>query len=54
MAKVGEFCSSNVARLLLLIFIGLGLVLAVGVWFFYSPGKPPSIVKPTPQSTPSQ
>ena len=46
MARVGEFCSSNVARLLLIVFIGVGLFLAVGVWFFYSPGSGTSIQQP--------
>ena len=39
MARVGEFCASNVARLLLTVVIIILLVLAVAVWFFYSPGR---------------
>ena len=47
MARVGEFCTSNVARLLLTVFIGIGLVLVIGAWFFYSPAKGSSIVQPS-------
>ncbi len=47
MARVGEFCTSNVARLLLGIFIVVGLIFAVGVWTFYSPGRGVSIAHPT-------
>ena len=54
MARIGEFCSSNITRFLLMIFIGLALVVAVGAWFFYSPGRPPSIVKPTQQAVPNK
>jgi len=54
MARIGEFCTSNVTRLLLTIFIGLALVLAVGTWIFYSPGKAPSIVRPTKPPIPNQ
>jgi hypothetical protein len=43
MARVGEFCGSNVARWLLSAFIVVGLILAIGVWFFYSPGRGTSI-----------
>jgi hypothetical protein len=54
MARVGEFCGSNVARFLLLIFIAVGLVLAVGAWFFYSPAKHDSLVKPSSPAAPAQ
>jgi uncharacterized membrane protein len=57
MARVGEFCTANIARLLLTVFIGIGLLLLVGAWFFYSPAKGSSIVQPThaaPQKAPPQ
>lgn len=54
MAWVGEFSSSNIARFLLGVFIAVVLVLALGVWFFYSPGSGTSIEKTQQQTTPSQ
>jgi hypothetical protein len=54
MARVGEFCSSNIARLLLSVIIVVTLVLAVGTWVFYSPGSSASIVNPQHHTKPSQ
>jgi hypothetical protein len=54
MARVGEFCSSNVVRFLLGISIAIMLVLAVGVWFFYSPGHGTSIEDQHRQTKPTQ
>jgi hypothetical protein len=38
MARVGEFCPSNIARLVLTVVILVTLALALGVWLFHSPG----------------
>ena len=54
MARVGEFCASNVTRLLLGVLIIVGLVLAVGTWIFYSPGKTTPIAQPTHSTGASQ
>jgi hypothetical protein len=47
MARVGEFCGSNVTRFLLGVFIAVGVALAVGAWAFYSHGRSVSIEHPT-------
>jgi hypothetical protein len=54
MARVEAFCSSNVAKLLLTVFIVVALVLGVGVWVFYSPGHGTLIQQPKGGSVPSQ
>jgi hypothetical protein len=46
MPRVGEFCPSNIARLLLVVVIGVVLVAALGVWLFHSPGRGTSIEHP--------
>jgi hypothetical protein len=46
MPRVGEFCWSNVARLLLGVVIVVALVAAVGVWLYYSPGRGTPIEQP--------
>ena len=43
MPRAGEFCPSNVARLVLGVVIVVTLVVAVGVWLFHSPGHATSI-----------
>jgi len=53
MPRVGEFCAANISRLLLTVFIALALFLAIGYWFFYSPGRGSLIQQknvPVPQS----
>jgi hypothetical protein len=47
MARVGEFCPSNIARLVLGVVIAVTLVVAVGVWLFHAPGHATSIEQPT-------
>jgi len=47
MPRVGEFCPSNIARLVLGVVIVVTLVVAVGVWLFHSPGHATSIDQPT-------
>jgi uncharacterized membrane protein len=54
MARVGEFCTSNIVRFLLGVFIAVVLVLAVGVWFFYSPGHGSSIEDQHHRTKPNQ
>jgi hypothetical protein len=46
MPRVGEFCASNIARLLLGVVIVVALVAAVGVWLFQSPGHGTPIEQP--------
>jgi hypothetical protein len=52
MPRVGEFCPSNVARLVLGVVIVVTLVVAVGVWLFHSPGHATSIEQPTHTAEP--
>jgi hypothetical protein len=54
MPRVGEFCASNVARLLLSVVIVVALVAAVGVWLFHSPGHGTPIEQPTHATQPVQ
>jgi hypothetical protein len=43
MPRVGEFCPSNIARLLLGVVIIMTLVAAIGFWLYQSPGRGTSI-----------
>ena len=52
MPRIGEFCPSNIARLLLGVVIAVTLVTAIGVWIFYSPGRGASIEHSTPTTNP--
>ena len=52
MPRVGEFCPSNIARLVLGVVIVVTLVVAVGIWLFHSPGHATSIDQPTHTATP--
>jgi hypothetical protein len=52
MPRVGEFCPSNVARLVLGVVIVVTLVVAVGVWLFHAPGHATSIEQPTHTAEP--
>ena len=52
MPRVGEFCPSNIARLILGVVIVVTLVVAVGVWLFHSPGHGTSIDQPTHKTEP--
>ena len=52
MPRVGEFCPSNIARLVLGVVIVVTLVVAVGVWLFHSPGHATSIEQPTHTAEP--
>jgi hypothetical protein len=46
MPRVGEFCPSNIARLLLGVVIAVTLMAAIGVWLFHSPGRGAPIEQP--------
>lgn len=52
MPRVGEFCPSNIARLLLGVVIVVTLVVAIGVWLFHAPGHDTSIEQPTHAADP--
>lgn len=52
MPRVGEFCASNIARLLLGVVIVVALVAAVGVWLFHSPGHGTLIEQPAHATEP--
>lgn len=52
MPRVGEFCPSNIARLVLGVVIVVTLVVAVGVWLFHSPGRGTTISRPTHTAEP--
>ncbi len=52
MPRVGEFCPSNVTRMVLGVVIVVTLVMAVGVWLFHSPGRATSIEQPTHATEP--
>jgi hypothetical protein len=43
MPRVGQFCPSNIARLLLVVFIIVTLLIAIGFWLYHSPGHGTSI-----------
>jgi hypothetical protein len=47
MPRVGQFCPSNIARLVLTVFIIVTLLLAFGFWLYRSPGRGTSIEQPT-------
>jgi hypothetical protein len=46
MPRVGQFCPSNIARLLLGVIIVVTLVAAIGVWIYHAPGHGTSIEQP--------
>jgi hypothetical protein len=52
MPRVGQFCASNIARLLLGVIIVVTLVAAVGVWIYHSPGHGTSIEQPAGSAEP--
>jgi hypothetical protein len=52
MPRVGEFCASNIARLLLGVVIVVTLVVAIGIWLFHSPGHGTSIEQPAHTTQP--
>jgi len=53
MARIAEFCASNIARLLLKVVIGVVVLLCIGVWMFYSKGCGSLVKQPAPASAPA-
>ncbi len=53
MEKVREFCATNIAKLLLSVFIFVVVLLGIGVWVFYSPGRTAPIEQPSQQAKPA-
>jgi hypothetical protein len=54
MPRVGQFCLSNIARLLLGVFIIVTLLVAIGFWLYHSPGHSTSIEQPTHSPAPNK
>jgi hypothetical protein len=54
MPRVGEFCPSNIARLLLGVVIILTLVTPIGFWLYKEPGNGTSIEQPTHSPAPDK
>jgi hypothetical protein len=54
MPRVGEFCPSNIARLLLGVVIIVTLVAAIGFWLYQSSGHGTSIEQTTHSATPDK
>jgi hypothetical protein len=54
MPRAGEFCPSNIARLLLTVVIIVTLLNAIGFWLYQRPGRGPSIEQPTHSATPDK
>jgi hypothetical protein len=52
MPRVGEFCASNILRLILGVVIVVTLVAAIGVWIYHSPGHGTSIEEPAHSAEP--
>ena len=46
MPRVGQFCASNIVRLLLTVLIIVTLVTAIGFWLYQSPAHGTSIEQP--------
>jgi hypothetical protein len=54
MPRVGEFCPSNIARLLLWVVILVTLLIAIGFWLYRAPGHGTSIEQPTHTPIPAK
>jgi hypothetical protein len=52
MPRVGQFCPSNIARLLLGVVISVTLLIAIGFWLHHSPGHGTSIEQPDSSPAP--
>jgi hypothetical protein len=52
--RVGEFCPSNIIRLLLGVIIIVTLVTAIGFWLYQSPGHGQSIEQPAQSPAPAK
>jgi hypothetical protein len=47
MPRIGQFCPSNIARLLLSVVIIVTLLIVIGFWLYQAPGRGASIEQPT-------
>jgi hypothetical protein len=54
MPRVGQFCPSNIARLLLGVVIIVTLLTAIGFWLYQAPGHGTSIEQPTRSTAPDK
>ena len=54
MPRVGQFCPSNIARLLLGVVIIVTLLTAIGFWLYQSPGHGESIEQPAQSHDPAK
>jgi hypothetical protein len=54
MPRVGEFCPSNIIRLLLGVVIIVTLLTAIGFWLYEAPGHGTSIEQPTHTPDPAK
>jgi hypothetical protein len=54
MPRVGQFCPSNIARLLLGVIITVTLLTAIGFWLYQAPGRGTSIEQPTHSAAPDK
>jgi len=54
MPRVGQFCPSNITRLLLTVVIIVTVLTAIGFWLYQSPGQRRSIEQPTQSAAPDK
>jgi hypothetical protein len=54
MPHVGEFCPSNILRMLLGVIIVVTLVTAIGFWLYQAPGQVTSIEQPAHAPSPAR
>lgn len=54
MPRVGEFCPSNISRLLLGVVIIVTMLTAIGFWLYEAPGHGTSIEQPTDAPNPGK
>jgi hypothetical protein len=54
MPRVGEFCPSNIARLLPSVVIIVTLLSALGAWLYRTPGHGTSIEQPVHSPAPTR
>jgi hypothetical protein len=52
--RVGQFCPSNIARLLLTVVIIVTLLTAIGFWLYQAPGHGKSIEQPAQAPDPAK
>jgi hypothetical protein len=52
--RVGEFCASNIIRLLLGVIIVVTVLTAIGFWLYQAPGQGKSIEQPAQGPDPAK